>query len=304
MEKKETKLTSSWADEVDEEEHKTAEVNESQPRGNPPENEIKASKSYASAVSGKPDKAPVQEPQIRIIEPTVDEIYAALVKAGLIRTDCPEHFARSQDIIERTLYEAQHTNPRGIRCLPSKSTVTLCWQSATGCMYARIIAIILATAGGTSREEIEKIDIFDFLNMNRELIGRTGNHWFSVYAIYLNACEHMIKYSHHCKARCQIARLVGSRKFNLKGNLEKMVCDHMAMYRHPAFDGPPGRPPIPRRIREENYRERVEVFEEVAEPNDNPTEFTPIIIGDALKKADPGFQRRRHKRGGEKFEEH
>lgn len=297
---KEITLKKSWADTVEEEEAEK----KVEPIAKAEKKALRADKSYASAVSGNEEPAKVEdkpgdiEPQIRIIEPTVEEIYDALVKANLIRCECPDNFARSQDPIERALYTSQHTNPRGTQCLPSKSTVTLCWQSATGCMYARIIAIILGlTAGSVAREDIEKINVFDFTNMNRELVGRTGNHWFSVYAIYINACEHMIKFNHHCKARCPIANTIGTRKFSRE--TEKLVCNHMIMYRHPAYDGPPGRPPIPRHMRErrvqdDNRKRNVVPIEE--EPPEEEKECPSIIISDVLKHADSDFHRVRRTR--------
>jgi hypothetical protein len=192
---------------------------------------------------------------MRIIDPTQDQIYTALVACGMVRTEHPppDSFRNGTDV-QRALHGSFYVNPRGAKCAPVKSAVHLCWKTTTGCLYARIIAIIYELANHVmTKESIEAIDISDFNSIYGELIRYTGDRWFGVYPLYENARIHIETFNHQCVVICPVAnchREIMSTTGEARDHLRGWTTDHMLMYKHPTVSGPPGRregiPNVPR----------------------------------------------------------
>lgn len=180
---------------------------------------------------------------IRVIDPSIPQVYRALAACGLIRCDHapPDAFKTGSDL-QLALYSAFYDNPRGIKCSPAKTAVNTCWKTTTTCIYARLIAIIYELSGHSmTREKIEAIDFFDFRSMYGELVGLTGNHWFGVYPIYENARIHIETFSHQCSGMCPIANIQRELRHTDQKDrkvIQEYATDHMMMYKHMQGNGP------------------------------------------------------------------
>lgn len=208
---------------------------------------VAAAGSTSSAAAGSTSSA-LGTLSIRVFEPTRAQIYVALAACGLIKVDNkpPDSF-KNGTAAQIALYNAFYENPRGIRCRLIKDAVLACWKHTTECMYAKLIAIIYElTNHEMTKERIAAIDFYDFNNMYRELVSRTGNHWFGVYPLFENAKLHIENYSHQCDVNCPVAH-VQRELHNInqrdRQTFQTFVVNHMLMYKHPAYPGPPGRGP-------------------------------------------------------------
>ena len=203
----------------------------------------------AASSSASASSSTLGTSSIRVFEPTQAQIYVALAACGLIKVDNkpPDSF-KSGTAAQIALYNAFYENPRGIRCRLIKDAVLSCWKHTTECLYAKLIAIIYElTNHEMTKERIAAIDFYDFNNMYRELVSRTGNHWFGVYPLFENAKLHIENYSHQCDVNCPVAH-IQRELHNIdqrdRQTFQTFVVDHMLMYKHPAYPGPPGRPQL------------------------------------------------------------
>ena len=196
----------------------------------------------AECVAGAELGQPRGTSNIRVLDPSPAQIYAALVACNLIVHDHapPDGFKKGSDV-QVALYDAYYDNPRGIKCVPVRDTVHTCFRKTTSCLYSKIIAVIYELADHVmTKERISAINFYDFNSVYGDLISFSGIRWFGVYPLYENAIIHIETFSHKCVPTCPIANIRREiDKINQRDRelLQEYAANHMTMYSHQYYNG-------------------------------------------------------------------